>query len=173
MLFLQRIVSPCNPLDWLTGACYFTTRIINTKSLHIITFLAPSWCSCQRVILRHPPLVMAQQKRGFQVALSKIESLLEVVKTITPIGNPNWEKILNKHTSCYTTKDCTAKLLCWVRCRHCSNYKAWGASGNYKARGASGDYEARGASGRKYKAQMVIFCILAAVNRFSQISRKE
>ncbi len=61
---------------------------------------------------------------------------------------------------------------CWVRCRHCSDYKAWGASGNYKAQGASGNYEARGASGGKYN-RMVIFCLLVAVNRFSQISRKE
>jgi hypothetical protein len=53
------------------------------------------------------------------------------------------------------------------------NYEAWGASGNYKAQGVSGNYEARGASGRKYEAQMVIFRILAAVNRFSRISRKE
>jgi hypothetical protein len=37
---------------------------------------------------------------------------------------------------------------------------------------ASGNYEAWGASGGKYEAQIVIFCILAAVNRFSQISRK-
>ena len=35
-----------------------------------------------------------------------------------------------------------------------------------------GNYEARGASGGKYKAQIVIFCILAAVNRFSCISWK-
>ena len=80
---------------------------------------------------------------------------------------------------------------CWVRCMHCSDYKAWGASGdykargasgnyeargasgNYKAQGASGDYEARGASGGKYEARMVIFRILAALNRFSWISRKE
>ncbi len=34
-----------------------------------------------------------------------------------------------------------------------------------------GNYEARG-SGRKYEAQIVIFCILAAINRFSRISRK-
>jgi hypothetical protein len=34
-----------------------------------------------------------------------------VVKAIIPIGNPNWEKILNKHASHYPTKDCTAKLL--------------------------------------------------------------
>ncbi len=74
---------------------------------------------------------------------------------------------------------------------HCSDYKAWGASGdykargasgnyeargasgNYKAQGASGDYEARGASGGKYEARMVIFRILAAVNRFSWFSWKE
>ncbi len=69
-----------------------------------------------------------------------------------------------------------------MRCTHGSNYEARGASGNYEARGesgnyeawgASGDYEARRASGGKYEAQMVIFRILAAVNRFSQISRKE
>jgi hypothetical protein len=35
-----------------------------------------------------------------------------------------------------------------------------------------GNYEAWGASGRKYEAQIVIFCILAAVNRFSWISQK-
>jgi hypothetical protein len=69
-----------------------------------------------------------------------------------------------------------------VRCTHCSDYKARGASGDYKARGASGDYEARGgsgnykawgASGGKYEARMVIFGILAAVNRFSRIYQKE
>jgi hypothetical protein len=59
-----------------------------------------------------------------------------------------------------------ACLECWVRCRLCSDYEAWGASGNYKARGASGNYEAWGVSGRKYEARMVIFRILAAVNRF-------
>ena len=69
-----------------------------------------------------------------------------------------------------------------MRCTHCSNYKARGVSGNYEARGASGDYkawgasgdyEAWGASGGKYEARMVIFRILAAVNRFSWISWKE
>jgi hypothetical protein len=47
------------------------------------------------------------------------------------------------------------------------------ASGDYEAQGASGDYEAQGASGGKYKARMVIFRILATINRFSRISRKE
>ncbi len=69
-----------------------------------------------------------------------------------------------------------------MRCTHCSDYEARGASGNYKARGASGDYKAWGASGNykawgasgeKYEARMVIFRILAAVNRFSRISWKE
>ncbi len=36
----------------------------------------------------------------------------------------------------------------------------------------SGNYEAQGASGRKYEAQIVIFHILAAVNRFTRISWK-
>ncbi len=36
----------------------------------------------------------------------------------------------------------------------------------------SRNYEARGASGGKYEAQIVIFRILAAVNRFSRISWK-
>jgi hypothetical protein len=36
----------------------------------------------------------------------------------------------------------------------------------------SGNYEAWGASGKKYKAQIAIFCILLAINRFSWISWK-
>ncbi len=36
----------------------------------------------------------------------------------------------------------------------------------------SGNYEAQGASGGKYEGQIVIFRILATVNRFSHISRK-
>jgi hypothetical protein len=43
-------------------------------------------------------------------------------------------------------------------------------SGNYEL--VSGNYKARGVSGGKYEAQIVIFCILAAVNRFSWISWK-
>jgi hypothetical protein len=39
-------------------------------------------------------------------------------------------------------------------------------------RQCSGNYEARGASGGKYEAQIVIFCILAAIDRFSRISWK-
>jgi hypothetical protein len=49
---------------------------------------------------------------------------------------------------------CTTGV-CWGRFRHCSGkYKAWGASGG------------------KYEARIAIFRILAAVDRFSWISRK-
>jgi hypothetical protein len=41
---------------------------------------------------------------------------------------------------------------------------------NYKL--VSGNYKAQGASGGKYEAQIVIFRILATVNRFSRISWK-
>jgi hypothetical protein len=50
-------------------------------------------------------------REGFKFALSEIESLLEVVEAIIPIGNPDWEKILNKHASCYPTLDRTAESL--------------------------------------------------------------
>jgi hypothetical protein len=43
-------------------------------------------------------------------------------------------------------------------------------SGNNKL--VSQNYEAWGASGGKYEAQIVIFCILAVVNRFSRIFQK-
>jgi hypothetical protein len=109
MLILQRIVSPCNPSEPLTGTCYFTTKIINIKKFHVTTFFPPSLA---RVLFRGTlPLIMAQQKRGFKFALSKIESLLEVVKAIITIGNPDWDKILNEHVSHYPTNDCTAESL--------------------------------------------------------------
>jgi hypothetical protein len=41
-----------------------------------------------------------------------------------------------------------------------------------RCRQCSGNYEARGARGGKYEARIEIFCILAAIDRFSWISRK-
>ncbi len=87
------------------------------------------------------------------------------------LGQPLWKRLpaldqADPWIPCY-------RRGCWVRGTHCNdykargvsgNYEARGASGNYNARGASGKYEARGASGGEYEAQMVIFCILAAVN---------
>ncbi len=102
-------------------------------------------------------------------------------KTQTKQANKHWMHTvyhpLDKQSSTYMQRQAT----CWVRCTHCrdyeaqgesSNYEARGANGSYKAWGASEDYKAQGASGGKYEARMVIFCILAAVNRFSRISWK-
>ncbi len=63
--------------------------------------------------------------------------------------------------------NCTAK--CWPTFQHTSLTLA-----RLCGEGplVSGNYKALGASGGKYEAQIVIFCILAAVNRFSQISWK-
>ncbi len=36
----------------------------------------------------------------------------------------------------------------------------------------SGNYEGQGASGEKYEAQIAIFCILLAINRFSWFSHR-
>jgi hypothetical protein len=52
--------------------------------------------------------------------------------------------------------------------RLCGEWQS--VSGNYEL--VSRNYEAWGASGGKYEAQIVIFRILAAVNRFSPISQK-
>jgi hypothetical protein len=91
------------------GTSYFTTKIINIKKFHITTFLPPS---LTRVLLRGTlPLIMAQQKRGYKFALSKIDSLLKVIKAIITIGIPDWDKILNEHPPRYPTKDHTAKSL--------------------------------------------------------------
>jgi hypothetical protein len=85
MLILQRIGSPCNPSEPLTGTPYFTTKIKNIKKFHVTTFLPPSLA--QVLFCSTLPLIMVQRKRGFKFALSKIESLVEVVKAIIPIGN--------------------------------------------------------------------------------------
>ncbi len=55
-----------------------------------------------------------------------------------------------------------------ILARLCGEWRL--VSGNNKL--VSGNYEAWGASGGKYEAQIVIFRILAVVNRFSRISRK-
>jgi hypothetical protein len=87
MFILQRIGSPCNPSEPLTRTRYFTTKIINIKKFHVTTFLPPSLTRVLFSSTLH--LIMVQQKRGFKFALFEIESLLEVVKAIIPIGNPD------------------------------------------------------------------------------------
>ena len=85
-----------------------------------------------------------------------LEHTLIIEGHITRSISTTTEQRINRHLRhCIITSCGDANVMCWVRYTH------------------SGNYEARGASGRKYEARMVIFCILAAVNRFSQISWKE
>jgi hypothetical protein len=53
-------------------------------------------------------------KRGFKFTIAEMESLLDVIGEIVPIGNPNWEQVWDSHTTCYPQKERTAKLL---RCK--------------------------------------------------------
>jgi hypothetical protein len=65
---------------------------------------------------------------------------------------------------------------CWLYCKVMTDISTYMSltlarlCGEWRL--VSGNYEARGASGGKYEAQIVIFCILATVNRFSRISQK-
>jgi hypothetical protein len=57
---------------------------------------------------------MAKGKRGPKFTIAEIESLLEVIDEIVPIGNPKWERVWDMHSSCYPGWEQTAELL---RCK--------------------------------------------------------
>jgi hypothetical protein len=48
-------------------------------------------------------------KRGFKFTIAEMESLLDVIKEIVPIGNPNWERVRDAHTTRYPKKEWTAE----------------------------------------------------------------
>ena len=50
-------------------------------------------------------------RRGFKFTTQEIESLLDIIEEIIPIGNPDWEKVWDKHMVCYPKKERTPKLL--------------------------------------------------------------
>ncbi len=50
-------------------------------------------------------------RRGFKFTTQELKSLLDVIKDIVPIGNPDWEKVWNMHMVCYPKKDWTAESL--------------------------------------------------------------
>jgi hypothetical protein len=50
-------------------------------------------------------------KEGVKFALSKVESLLEVIDEIILIGNLDWERVWNKHLAQYPTEDWTTEYL--------------------------------------------------------------
>ncbi len=53
-------------------------------------------------------------KRGFKFTIAEMESLLDVIEEIVPIGNPDWERVWDSHTTRYPKKERTAKSL---RCK--------------------------------------------------------
>jgi hypothetical protein len=49
-----------------------------------------------------------KRRRGFKFTTQEIKSLLDVIEDIIPIGNPDWEKVWDRHVVCYPKKDWTA-----------------------------------------------------------------
>ncbi len=139
-------------------------QLVVTSPLLVLLFCLPPVVSLHQLVLASPlvvlllrrPLVLSSRWLVVALPLNAPPTSPLVAPPFHPLSMP---------------ADCP--IAYWMRCRHCSNYEAQGASGNYKAWGVSGDYKAWGASGGKYKARMVIFCLLAAVKRFSWISPKE
>jgi hypothetical protein len=50
-------------------------------------------------------------RRGFKFTTQEIKSVLNVIKEINPIGNPDWEKVWDRHMVCYPKKEWTAESL--------------------------------------------------------------
>ena len=50
-------------------------------------------------------------RRGFKFTTQEIESMLEVIDEIVPIGNPDWERVWDRHNVRYPQKERTAESL--------------------------------------------------------------
>jgi hypothetical protein len=69
---------------------------------------------CHLSVLSKLLLAMAptsKSRRGLKFTVAKLEHLLKVVEEVFPIGNPEWEKIWQEHSSPYPTQERTAELL--------------------------------------------------------------
>jgi hypothetical protein len=54
---------------------------------------------------------MAKGKRGAKFTIAELECLLNVIDEIVPIGNPDWERVWDKHVSTFPTKEQTVESL--------------------------------------------------------------
>jgi hypothetical protein len=54
---------------------------------------------------------MAKGKRGAKFTIAELECLLDVIDEIVPIGNPDWERVWDKHVSTFPTKERTVESL--------------------------------------------------------------
>ena len=52
-----------------------------------------------------------QGRRGFKFTVQEMESMLEVIDDIVPIGNPDWERVWDRHNARYPIKEWTAESL--------------------------------------------------------------
>jgi hypothetical protein len=52
-----------------------------------------------------------QGRRGFKFTVQEMESKLEAIDEIIPIGNPDWERVWDRHMARYPQKEPTAESL--------------------------------------------------------------
>ena len=52
-----------------------------------------------------------QGRRGFKFTVQELESMLEAIDDIVPIGNPNWERVWDRHNTRYPQKNRTAESI--------------------------------------------------------------
>ena len=52
-----------------------------------------------------------QGRRGFKFTVQEMESMLEAIDDIVPSGNPDWERVWDRHNTRYPQKDRTAESL--------------------------------------------------------------
>ncbi len=56
-------------------------------------------------------VVMPKGKRGFEFTIQELESLLDAVDEIVPIRNLEWERVWERHNTCYPNKERTVESL--------------------------------------------------------------
>ena len=64
-----------------------------------------------RLSLAESSLIMTKGKRGAKFTIAELKCLLDEIDEIVPIGNPNWERVWDRHVSTFPTKERTLELL--------------------------------------------------------------
>ena len=54
---------------------------------------------------------MTKGKRGAKFTIAELECLLDEIDEIVPIGNPDWERVWDKHVSTFPKKERTVESL--------------------------------------------------------------
>jgi hypothetical protein len=56
---------------------------------------------------------MAKEKRGLKFTIRELESLVETIEELVPIGNTEWERVWDRHVALYPEQDRTVESLKW------------------------------------------------------------